>query len=108
MADEPLYRELDPTTVGVPDLADEAGLPPPGIFPDCYDFKCLLARTQMSTTWKAYNRDTEAFEVIKEPSARIFVSKSLKEQFRQEIRLIAALSHTNIVGLRRTEVSEPP
>lgn len=62
----------------------------------------------MSTTWKAYNRDTEAFEVIKEPSARVFVDRSLKEQFRQEIRLVAALSHPNIVGLRHTEVSEPP
>ena len=103
-------HEVTPSdeTVLAADRDQSQGATPGSEFPDNYEIVEQLAETQLSVTWKAFDRERNAFIVIKEPQARLLVSAEALERFRREVQLVSQLSHPNVVPILATHLSEPP
>lgn len=108
-----------PEVVGGSPTSDESpgvGLPPGegmaapehGRFPAHYEIVGQIASTQISTTWRAFDRERSAYVVIKEPLARLLLDREAEDRFRVEVRLASKLMHPNIVPILATHLAEPP
>ena len=87
---------------------DPDSTPAHGLFPAHYDVIDRIACTNISTTWKAFDRERSAHVVIKEPRARWLADREAEDRFRTEVRLASKLMHPNIVPILATHLAEPP
>ncbi len=85
-----------------------ADLPAAHSFPLTYTQVELLAHTRLSRTWKAFDTARRAWVVLKEPQARLLLSREAVDRFRREVYVAAQCTHRNIVPILTPHIHEPP
>ena len=88
--------------------SDDLAEAPETSFPPTYQIECLITRTGLSRTWKAFHRDTKTYVVVKEPLPQHYVDPEAADRFRHEVQFVAKLVHRHIVPIRETQFREPP
>lgn len=81
---------------------------PTARFPDEYHNFHRLARTRLSTTWRARDSTLRCAVVIKELAAELLPDPRARNRFQREAQIVARLAHPNIVPIRSAHFNEPP
>lgn len=110
------HPELRPDRVPTPSPTDpavraDAGATPrspEGRFPAEYTEFALLARTNLSTTWRAYHTTLSCDVVVKELADSLLLDARARFRFQREAQIIARLTHPNIVPIRSAHFDDPP
>ena len=64
-----------------------------------YRIETLIGRGGMATVWRAHDTVLDREVAIKRLHARLYGDHELEERFRREGRMVANLSHPNLVRL---------
>lgn len=103
--DQPVPPSADATSTRSSTAAEA---PPELRFPPhLTDFR-LLAQTNLSWTWKAFDTHRQAHVVVKEPRPGLLRDPEVMQRFRREIQLVAQLMHASIVPILTPYLDKPP